>query len=64
MAKLTAGVLLPKIIRFSVKVQAPKNHATNMNDWEDDSEYCEYTSKGELLFDMCNCYGNRGNVYG
>ncbi|MDE6834273.1 MAG: class II glutamine amidotransferase [Ruminococcus sp.] len=26
-------------------------------DWEDDSEYCEYTSEEELLFDMCNCYG-------
>ncbi len=26
-------------------------------DWEDDSEYCEYTSEEELLLDMCNCYG-------
>ena len=26
-------------------------------DWEDDSEYCKYTSEEELLFDMCNCYG-------
>ena len=26
-------------------------------DWEDDSDYCEYTDEEELLLDMCNCYG-------
>ena len=26
-------------------------------DWEDDSDYCEYTDEEELLIDMCSCFG-------
>lgn len=34
-----------------------KHYSYEWYDWEDDSDYWEYTDEEELLLDMCSCFG-------
>ena len=55
--KIDSSHFNPDDYSFLITGTKRTRYSFDWYDWEDDSNYCEYTDEEELLLDMCNCYG-------